>query len=166
MVLLTILVLVIVSLLNIWIKDSKSNISMYYSRIPKTSHGFGKKPPVQKQPPLGPAKAPTDTNCTKLPDTGLSSRGKICCSAPNCQSFKCNPGTTPVNTCLDGFEQKCATENDVTYCICTRPYPTDGKCPDGYELKNQTGGACDGRVPPQCICTMNLVTRPTCFKNI
>ena len=82
---------------------------------------------------------------------------KSCCVQPNCKKFKCNPGVMP-----DESDMVCGENRKLK---CDSIYPTDGKCPDGYEIKKIGGGACDGRVPPSCICTMQAVFRDICVKS-
>lgn len=120
--------------------------------------------PCKKQPAPG-----STTGCTLLAsDSGLPGPNKTCCTQPYCKKFQCKSGTMPNQTdmiCNENQKLKCASVGDITYCICDTIYPTDGKCPDGFEMKTISGGACDGRVPPSCICTMQSVQRQVCVKS-
>jgi hypothetical protein len=100
-------------------------------------------------------------------DGGLPASNKTCCMQPNCKKFQCKSGITPNQSdmnCDENRKLKCETVGDVTYCICAAIYPMNGKCPDGYEIKTGPGGACDGRLPPSCICTGQSIQRQVCLK--
>lgn len=173
-----IFIIIIVSCIVLYCIGSSINkvdSIFHYAKAPKKLLPVPKKPPkklpVPKKPPIKTPKqqpAPGSTSgCILLPSENIMSR-TTCCTQPWCKKFQCNPSVMPNESdmmCNENKKLKCSTENNVTYCICDSIYPIDGKCPDGYEVKTITGGACDGRVPPACVCTMQEVSRQVCVKS-
>lgn len=127
--------------------------------LPRQPKLYSPKTILQPRRPV--QKASDSSSCLDVSTSNITyPSGKICCTLPECHTYICSNGFKPNLTCPENKISKCVTIDGKTYCMCFDIEPIDGKCPDGYKLESYKyqGGACDGRLPPSCVCTAQLVS--------